>query len=101
MLTLGAEAEVSRGRAMLVVDGASVHAAVHGGRLHDGQGRRALIPCTAGRETLPVRSMAMRSPGPDCGPQDTLPSDTAGDPGTESSGSWPEVLRAHGSGQQS
>lgn len=48
-LTFGAEAEVSGGRAMLVVDGASVRAAVHGGRLHDGQGRRPLVPCTAER----------------------------------------------------
>ena len=94
---------------MLIVDGASVHAAVHGGRLHDGQGCRALVPCTAGRETLHVRTMATRSPGPDCGPRDppTLPSDAAGDPGTESLGGRPDVPRlragpgSHRSGPQS
>lgn len=32
---------------MLVLDGASVHTAVHRGRLHDGQGCRPLVPCTA------------------------------------------------------
>jgi hypothetical protein len=32
---------------MLIVDGAPIHATVHGGRLHNGQGRRPLVPCTA------------------------------------------------------
>lgn len=32
---------------MLVLDGASVHTTVHRGRLHDGQGRRPLVPCAA------------------------------------------------------
>lgn len=49
-LTLGAEAEISGGRAVLIVDGASVHAAVHRGRLDNGQGRRPLVPCTAESE---------------------------------------------------
>lgn len=48
-LTLGAQAEVRGGRAVLVLDGAAVHSAVHGGRLHDGQGRRPLVPCAAER----------------------------------------------------
>lgn len=46
-LTLRAEAKVSRGGAVLIVDGASIHATVYRGCLHDGQGRRPLVPCTA------------------------------------------------------
>lgn len=32
---------------MLVLDGTTIRAAVHGRRPDDGQGRRALVPCAA------------------------------------------------------
>lgn len=38
---------------MLIVDGASIDAAVYRGRLHDGQGRRPLISCTAEGRPFP------------------------------------------------
>lgn len=45
-------------------------------------------PALQRRETLPVRSITVHSPGLDCGPEEghTLPSEAAVDPGSESSG---------------
>lgn len=90
-LTFGAEAEVSGCRAMLILDGASIHTAVHGRRLHDGQGRWPLVPCTAEGDDPVMRAITGHSPGPDCSPEAPHPAHRGCcEPSSESSGAGGE-----------